>query len=523
MQPSRPDARHPIPTTLAILFASGLTVAAAAQTTAPQPAPTPAPTKPEATKPEASKPETTKPVAPDANVAPKAPRPSDDPTPEQYRDAEADVFLRSSGRVTGIVKSYTKETLVLEIAGVTTTFSSDDVREIRVLPPVEERYKELHDAIADDDVENLIQFADWLRARNRIDLAIKEIDRALAADPLSREAKELKSLLVAQRDVLEATKKAAQPKSNPSEKGPEKSTKPSGTPEAKPNGSPDPKADTKPAFPLLSDRDINIMRFFEIDLKDPPRMIISRDTITSFLTKYAGQSADQLGTVPDSPEGREQFYRMKPAELLPWFYAFKARDLYEEVKVLENPKAFINFRDDVHRTWLTNSCATSKCHGGAEAGRLFLATDKPNADATIYTNFLILDRFKTKDGFSMIDFEKPARSILLQMALPAEDAIFKHPDLPSGQKVQPVFRGKDDPRFEKAVAWIRSMYPTRTDYPVKYTPPTAKPALTPAKPKTTDSRETPPATKPATPSTPTQTPPKQPATTPANPPPQSPR
>ena len=66
------------------------------------------------------------------------------------------------------------------------------------------------------------------------------------------------------------------------------------------------------------------------------------------------------------------------------------------------------FRDNVHSTWLMNSCATSRCHGGAESGRLRLFNKRVNTDQTVYTNFIILARYRLPDGLPLMvsDFRK---------------------------------------------------------------------------------------------------------------------
>ena len=85
------------------------------------------------------------------------------------------------------------------------------------------------------------------------------------------------------------------------------------------------------------------------------------------------------------------------------------------------------FRDEVARSWLANSCATARCHGWPDAGRLRLTNKKPGMDAAVYTNFLILDRFRMADGRALINYDEPAKSPLLDMALPRDPARISHP------------------------------------------------------------------------------------------------
>ena len=80
-------------------------------------------------------------------------------------------------------------------------------------------------------------------------------------------------------------------------------------------------------------------------------------------------------------------------------------------------------------------------------------------------------------------FEEPQRSPLLQMGLPREDAITKHPVVPGrggqGDLFKPAFRSTDDRRFGDAVAWIKQMYRPRPDYPITYRPPVPAGAVLP--------------------------------------------
>ena len=97
-----------------------------------------------------------------------------------------------------------------------------------------------------------------------------------------------------------------------------------------------------------------------------------------------------------------------------------------------------------------------------------LSNRRPRAEETVYTNFLILDRFRTSMGAPMIAWEAPERSALLQMGLPQADALYQHPKV---QGWRPVFRSREDQGYVRAVEWIRSMYRPHPAYPIEYTPP----------------------------------------------------
>jgi hypothetical protein len=365
-----------------------------------------------------------------------------------------EVVLRDGRRITGLFIDRSPERVVLSISGIATPFTMDGVERVRLMPSVESRYRELRAAIDDEDLDSLLRLAEWLRSRGRLDLALWEVDHVLKIEPGNAQAREARTLIVAQQKVAEARK----PRTEPDE------------PDEPDAG----KAPEKPRFPLLSAEEINIIRVFETDLKDPPRLLIGRDTIKRFLDRYAGKEVEGRGAVPTTPEARDLFMRQKPAEILGWFFDLRARELYGEVQVLDSPKSMRLFRDNVNRTWLTNNCATSRCHGGEDAGRLWLYNKRSASDAAAYTNFVILDAFKTKHGLGLIDYAQPAKSPLLEMALPRDQAVFKHPEVvgTTHGTWRPVFKDRKDDKYERAIEWIKSMYPQRTAYPIGYTPPT---------------------------------------------------
>lgn len=208
-------------------------------------------------------------------------------------------------------------------------------------------------------------------------------------------------------------------------------------------------------------------------------MKIDRNTVTRFMDKYAGRTVEGKGVMPSTPEGRAVFYAQPPAKTLDWMFGLKAREFYGEVQVMENPKSLQLFRDHVNRTWLVNACATSNCHGGQDGGRLFLYNKRSGSDQAAYTNFLILERFKMANGMPLINYAEPANSPLLQMGLPRDQAVIKHPELVGANKGKwrAVFRGPQDEKFDEALEWIKAMYEKRTDYPIDYRAPAPQPRV----------------------------------------------
>lgn len=386
------------------------------------------------------------------------------------------VVLTDGRRMSGVMTDRTAKGVTLSIGGIETFFPADDVASVEPQPTTRERYRQMRETIDDEDVDRRANLADWLRERGQLQLALREVEGVLARNASHPQASELRTLILEQIRLNAMSGKRA--------------------PDESKVGGGD--AARRPAFPVLSPEQINLLRVYETDLADPPRMVIDYETIHQLYQKYAGHEL-----LPKSRESEEQIHRKRPEQILELMFRLRAREFYPKVQVIEDPTALRRFRDNVHRTWIINSCATSNCHGGNEAGRLMLNNRRPNSDATVYTNFLILDRFKVREAkgpevnpdanaeaaaarpaeprlVPLIDYDDPARSPLLQLGLPAGESTYPHPTIPGpgkGRNIPPVFRGKDDRRFLAAIEWIKSMYKPRTEYPIEYTPPSpASPA-----------------------------------------------
>lgn len=356
------------------------------------------------------------------------------------------VLLNNGQRITGMLVERDKDHIVLLVGNIRMDLPIAQVDRVDLQPTVAQQYENMRRMISPKDLPQRIMLASWLFDKERYDWALKEVNGVLDEDPANPDALRLRRLIVCQLD-LRARAGQARPE-------------------------PRPQADKPPKFqfPLLTPEQINLMKVYELDLSAPPKMIVPREAIDRILKEYA--DSDQL---PPTPEGREALYHRAPADVLELMFRLHARDLYGMVQVQDQPRSMALFRDDVQQSWLINSCATDRCHGGAEAGRLRLYNRRPNGDATVYTDFLILDRFRLADDRPLINYEEPAQSPLLQMALPRENSLFPHPKVPGsngrGDVWKPALPSTTDKRFGRALDWIKSMYQPRPDYPIVYEPP----------------------------------------------------
>lgn len=365
---------------------------------------------------------------------------------------EAVLILTDGRRVTGILIEDGPQAIVLEIGKVRSTFPRNQVQRMFVLAPPAERYKQMRAIIADDDVPRLLMLAKWLLGRQMLDEALLEVDQALKTAPTHSEAKKLRTLVLQHQKLRESA--ADRNKQDPATQA-------------------TPKPRQTQTTPVLTAEQINLIKVLEVDLGDPPRIKIQHDTIAKLMERYSDSPL-----IPATREGREAMYRKRPVQILAIMFQLQARDLYPEVRIIDHPGSMAMFRNAVHKTWLINSCATSRCHGGEESGRLRLVNRLTSSDATVYTNFLILERFRTAQGLPLINYEDPARSGILQLGLPRKDSVLPHPVVATehvSDAWRPAFRTSRDRRFRQATDWIRSMYQPRPEYPIDYP---ANPVLT---------------------------------------------
>ena len=351
---------------------------------------------------------------------------------------EVEVVLLDGRSFRGTLIREDAREVVIRIAGIETKFPAKDVAAVNEVITVEEYHRTLRDRIADDDYENRLRLCHWLHHRGRIDLALEELDSLLTAYPGLESARDL-------RRLLEAKQRLSQAPAVGNEQG---STQASPT--------------ARPDRPRLTEAEMNLLRVFETNLDNPPRLIIPRETLLKLFQDYPDSPL-----LPRTEEGRRAFLARPAVEQLDVMFRLGARHLYGEVRVLSEPDAFVRFRRDVHRTWLSNSCATAQCHGGAEAGALQLLTGPSTDLSVVYTNFLILERTRI-DGQPLINHDDPASSLLLEMGLPPWQTNRTHPEV---RGWRPVFRDRSDPVFFRSVEWINSLYHPRPAYPVDFTPP----------------------------------------------------
>ena len=333
------------------------------------------------------------------------------------------------------------EEVMLEIEGIQTKYPREAVYEVVAYPTDAELYERFRATLEPDQFSTRYTLAMWLYNKKMYVESKKELEGLLESTN-HYEAKQLLNEVNAQLVLMTPRDDA------PANAKPTKTS----TAEDVPSN-------------LISDSDVNLIRVYELDLTDPPRMQVSNELIQAMLEKYADSAL-----IPASAAEKTSFYSKEPAEIVRILFALKARELYPQIEVRGEPESLNTFRHRVHNAWLINNCATSRCHGGTDAGRLFLHNRNSKDDNVRSTNLLILTR-TSLDSLPLIDFENPTDSLIYQYALPTTEARRGHPEV---RGWEPVFTPLRRALQDDFVKWVRSMRVRAGEYPIEYTPPAMK-------------------------------------------------
>lgn len=434
------------------------------------------------------------------------------------------VLLRDGSRVQGVILEDNLEGVRFQADKVVGHLPRHQVFKVVLQADFNERYR-LRKALATrEEHGRRLALGQWLVDEGRMDLAEMELEELVRESDM-QEARDLLRSVRAQRQLAESAaaarrareEKAAQDAANragsqgapatqpaaPTEPAPSPvatapTTAPSATPSAQPTTAPvaPPSVAPPPAAPppdqpdnptpnepapqpgstslgppnprdllpkdLLSPGDVNLIRVYEMDFSDPPAIRIQPEGVRQLILRYGSSSL-----LPATTQERNELYGKPPLQIARLMFDLKARDLYSYIEVQEDPPSLARFRTRVHNSWMIPNCATSRCHGGVQAGEFFLYTGNATDARVRYTNLMTLLNYQV-DGKPMVNFEAPADSLLIQYAMPRQMARFPHPDVKGWA---PVFKSGTPQLLNDTVEWIRGMYQPRPEYPVQYKPP----------------------------------------------------
>lgn len=302
----------------------------------------------------------------------------------------------------------------------------------------ETAYQRKFDELKVDDIEGHMKLAMWCREQDAYDLLRRECNHILGIDPNHTQAR-LMLELAQQR--LAASGDDQQDEMILDDQGDRK---------------------TAAGVVLLTDEQVQIIRRHMLDLERPEnvRVEFKNNVLDRFWEEYAAKK-----NAPRSE--RPSFFRLSQArkaqEILKHvkFQGFD-ESLVDDVKIVSDPLIMKEFAT---RVWpiIDSGCATAACHGGVKAQGIAFVTERSGSDATIYTNYKILQEY-AKDDQYLINRDHPDESLILTYGRP--------PDLiKPGQRhptdISPVFLQTSVPTYQRVLEWLTQLAPPRPDYGFK--------------------------------------------------------
>jgi hypothetical protein len=363
-----------------------------------------------------------------------------DPEPDQ----RGTVVLRNGQQRTGIIIEDAFEHVLIEVEGIRARLMREAVDRILLEPSFEDRYAELRATVRPGMIDQHLVLCRWLVDHRRYELARENLLEILEHKEFG-EARQMLRVVDAQLALLEQS--AERERTGAPRRGARDDA---------------PRPEHPLAGRILSRDELNVIRVYEIDFDNPPRVSISQEAIRMLV-----ESRSTSDLIPASQAERARLFRADPLDVTRLMFELRARELYPEIKVHSEPMALNAFRQRLHDTWLLHNCATSGCHGGPDAGALFLHRNSFRDERVRYTNFLILDRLVVDPQWPLINYDDPEMSLIIQYALPRHAARLPHPDVPGWK---PVFARANERMKRDSIEWIRSMMQPRPEYPVDFDP-----------------------------------------------------
>lgn len=214
--------------------------------------------------------------------------------------------------------------------------------------------------------------------------------------------------------------------------------------------------------PMLSERDINRLRLFELRLNPSVEEIAVRFTRARGEPELTDRVKEDLAGAPDfDPEWSRILDRGKPHEKLGLILRRTGMKYADRIELRADPEVFQTFRRRVLPIVL-RGCARSGCHAGPAAQGFRFPVGPQQGEPFAYTTFALLDGMHTPSG-PMIDRENPPQSVLLGYLLPAAQTSRPHPPVKRG-RLAPPLRSALDPEYLAIIEWIGSLRIPRPDY-----------------------------------------------------------
>jgi len=355
---------------------------------------------------------------------------------------------KSGARYDGAIDEREQNVLV-NVRGIETVVQREDIATI-VYGDFEQRWTEAYAKLDPKEEKARVDAGRRAFDERRYDLAERAMRDTLAINPTNAAATDMLKLVINQRR-LESNRPAPQP-------GDAK-------PDALASGTPG-----VPGYAMLDDEQINRIKLLELRAGESKVRF-------NFTNNVRKKFWDSDPTLADTYQNYPEFLKQPPINQALEIIK-KAPDLMGDVKVINDPDVFVQYKRDVQPLVL-QGCATSACHGGNNEASAKWALINPASDArATYTNFFVINatRVNRNKGLAdnileggptwgyMIERTRPTESLLLTYGLPETQSDDKHPRV---RGYNGIFR-KTDARYNKVLSFITSLTPVAPDYGIDF-------------------------------------------------------
>jgi hypothetical protein len=334
--------------------------------------------------------------------------------------------------------------VVVTIHGIATPVPREQVARIDYTP-FADRFAARLASLGPRDIDGRMELAQDALARREYALALKAARAARDIDVVNRAARDLENAINAQMRL-----DAIRPDGEPPTPRPPRTTRPV-------------RPDVGPR--LLGMDQVQMFRLAELTEDDSRARIQFRENV------------------------RQRFLEDKP--MIP-FRRFATRsavaqaldiresgspDLWRDVVITNDPESLATFFRRLHGP-VVQGCATSRCHGGPDAGALRLISPAQSTEAA-YTNLYLLMKYVKEipidesrpfgaGSSRLIERGQGPTSLLAQFMLPRSQAIKPHPDV---KGFRGVVRDREHPIFRAAVRWMdQELSPSERSHGIEHDP-----------------------------------------------------
>ena len=240
------------------------------------------------------------------------------------------VVTRKGGlAIRGQLVAEMPDALILRISGIETRISRKQIEKIEYEKSAMEIYAARQTELNADDLAGRFSLAREMADLEAYDLALEVLLPLRQQNPDHGRVQQLITI-IEQRQKLQFGTTSSTDRRGRAGGSPSNATV---------RGS---QSDSQKQSKLLTDDQVNLIKLWELpaDLEQArPRVVVRRDTLEKFFKNYASEEM-----VPKGRKAQNEFRALKSYQQLQLFFKVRARALYSEVVVRDDPPAMAQFR-----------------------------------------------------------------------------------------------------------------------------------------------------------------------------------